>query len=159
MSIPPINFWIPDSIFMKLCMYIMAHEPISVAHFINPSHQSVRLYVLPPLIARKWLDKHIPAATIEAFLETSFSTRSVSYRRKISNWLFSERHVMYYPSTCLETLSKITKISVWIGSWLRIKPGSSRKWTRSASSVRLSFFGAFVILLMPWIIYVCTFPM
>jgi hypothetical protein len=37
----PINFWMPELIFMKLDMYIMATEPISVAYFINFSHQSV----------------------------------------------------------------------------------------------------------------------
>jgi hypothetical protein len=34
---------------MKLGMDIMAPEPISTAYFINPSHQSVCLYVYPPL--------------------------------------------------------------------------------------------------------------
>jgi hypothetical protein len=33
-----INFWIPETIFMKLGMYIMAPDPISTAEFINPSH-------------------------------------------------------------------------------------------------------------------------
>jgi hypothetical protein len=28
---PPINFWMPESIFMKLGIYIMAPEPISTA--------------------------------------------------------------------------------------------------------------------------------
>jgi hypothetical protein len=36
-----------EPIFMKLGMYIMAPEPISVAYFINPSHQSARLHVCP----------------------------------------------------------------------------------------------------------------
>jgi hypothetical protein len=46
---PNINFWMPEQIFMKLCMHIMimATEPISTAYFINPSHQSVCLYVNP----------------------------------------------------------------------------------------------------------------
>jgi hypothetical protein len=44
---PPINFWMPQPIFMKLGMYIMATEPISEAYFINPSHRSVCLYVYP----------------------------------------------------------------------------------------------------------------
>jgi hypothetical protein len=30
---------------MKLGMYIMAPEPISTAYVINPSHQSVCIYV------------------------------------------------------------------------------------------------------------------
>jgi hypothetical protein len=32
---------------MKFGMYIMGPEPISTGNFINPSHQSVCLYVLP----------------------------------------------------------------------------------------------------------------
>jgi hypothetical protein len=72
----PINFRMPESVFMKLGMYIMTPEPISAAYFINPSHQSVCLCVflvkllgkdlikcIPPLIAMQWLGKHIPMAT------------------------------------------------------------------------------------------------
>jgi hypothetical protein len=33
---------------MKSSMYIMALELISLAYFLNPSHQSVYLYVYPP---------------------------------------------------------------------------------------------------------------
>jgi hypothetical protein len=44
--IPPINFWVPEPVFTKLDVYIMAPEPISAAYFINPSHQSVCLYIL-----------------------------------------------------------------------------------------------------------------
>jgi hypothetical protein len=56
---------------------IMVPEPISTAYFINPSHQSVCLYVyyplsllgkasvkyIPPFIARQRLGKHVPTAT------------------------------------------------------------------------------------------------
>jgi hypothetical protein len=38
---PPINFWIPEPIFMKFGMYIMASEPVLTAYSINSSHQSV----------------------------------------------------------------------------------------------------------------------
>jgi hypothetical protein len=44
-------------------MYIMAPEPISTAHFINPSHQSVCLYVYPPNVARQGLGKNVTVAT------------------------------------------------------------------------------------------------
>jgi hypothetical protein len=37
----------PGPVFMKLCVYIMAPDPISMAYFINPSHQSVCLCVYP----------------------------------------------------------------------------------------------------------------
>jgi hypothetical protein len=36
-SYPSINFWMPEPIFMKLGMYNMTPEPISVAYFVNPS--------------------------------------------------------------------------------------------------------------------------
>jgi hypothetical protein len=49
----------PEPIFMKLGMHIMAPEPISVAYFINPSHQSV---CVSPYIARQWLSKHVTTA-------------------------------------------------------------------------------------------------
>jgi hypothetical protein len=38
-------------------MYIMAPEPISTAYFINPSHQSVCLYVYPLIVARQRLEQ------------------------------------------------------------------------------------------------------
>jgi hypothetical protein len=40
----------------------MAPEPISMAYFINPSHQSTRMCI-PLFIARQVLGKHVPAAT------------------------------------------------------------------------------------------------
>jgi hypothetical protein len=40
-------------------MYIMAPEPISTAHFLNPSHQSVCLYVYPLSAARQRLSKDV----------------------------------------------------------------------------------------------------
>jgi hypothetical protein len=46
LCIPPINFIMPELIFMKLGMHIMAPEPISTAHFMNPSYQSVPMCVL-----------------------------------------------------------------------------------------------------------------
>jgi hypothetical protein len=48
----PINFWMPEPVFIKLGMYIMAPEPISTAYFLNSSHQSVCLYVYP-VVARQ----------------------------------------------------------------------------------------------------------
>jgi hypothetical protein len=50
---------------MKLGMYIMATEPISTAYLINPSHQSVCLYVHPPprIVAKQRLGRNIPVAT------------------------------------------------------------------------------------------------
>jgi hypothetical protein len=48
---------------MRLGMYIMAPEPISTAYFINPSHQSVCLYVYPYIVARPGLGRNFTAAT------------------------------------------------------------------------------------------------
>jgi hypothetical protein len=47
---------------LKLFMYkyVMAPEPISKAYFINPSHQSVCLYVHPPLVCRQQLCRNPP---------------------------------------------------------------------------------------------------
>jgi hypothetical protein len=42
---PSINFWMPEPIFMKLGMYIMAPGPNSTVYSIIFSHQSVCLYV------------------------------------------------------------------------------------------------------------------
>jgi hypothetical protein len=41
----PINFRIPEPVFIKLDIYIMAPEPISTAYFLNPSHKCVSVYV------------------------------------------------------------------------------------------------------------------
>jgi hypothetical protein len=74
-------------IFMKLGMSVMAPEPISTAYFINPSHQSVRIYVYQRIVASQRLGKNVTVttnahATIEEFLEASFSMQSVSYQGK-----------------------------------------------------------------------------
>jgi hypothetical protein len=76
-----------EPIFMKLGMYIMAPEPIPTAYFINPSHQSVCLYVYPPIVAKQRLGKNVTAATnthatIEELLGASFSVGSMSYEGK-----------------------------------------------------------------------------
>jgi hypothetical protein len=75
---PPNNFWMPYPIFIKLGKHIMAPEPISMAYFLNPSHQSVCLSVcvsllslpgkgsvkyIPPFVTRQRLSKHVPVAT------------------------------------------------------------------------------------------------
>jgi hypothetical protein len=60
---PLINFWMPEPIFMELGMHVMAREPISTAYFMNPSHQSVCLYVYPLIVARQRLGKNVTRAT------------------------------------------------------------------------------------------------
>jgi hypothetical protein len=79
-----------EVIFVKLGMYIMAPKPISTAYLINPSHQSVCLYVYPPILDGERLSKYVRAATnthetIEELLDASFSMRSLSYQGKVGN--------------------------------------------------------------------------
>jgi hypothetical protein len=68
----------------------MASEPIATAHFINPSQQSVCLYLYSTIVARQRLGKNIISATnihtiIKELLEASFSVQSVSYQRKVGD--------------------------------------------------------------------------
>jgi hypothetical protein len=73
---PPLNFWMPEPIFIKLGMYIMATEPIWTAYILNPSHHSVSVCVslfsllgnssvncIPLFIARQRLGENVTAAT------------------------------------------------------------------------------------------------
>jgi hypothetical protein len=75
---------------MTLGMHIMTSEPVSTAHFINLSQQSVCLYVYPPIVATQRFGKNVSAATskqatIEELLDASFYMRSVSYQRKVGD--------------------------------------------------------------------------
>jgi hypothetical protein len=51
-----INFGMPEPIFIKLGMYIMASEPISTAYLTNPSHRSVCMCI----VARQRLGNTFP---------------------------------------------------------------------------------------------------
>jgi hypothetical protein len=89
----------PEPIYMKLGMYIMTSEPISTAYFINPSHQSVCLYVYLPIVARQRLGGNVTTATnthakIEELLDASFSMRSGLYQRKVGDYFFRELLVL-----------------------------------------------------------------
>jgi hypothetical protein len=59
---PPAKFYIHGPVFMKLGMYIMAPEPISLVYFINPSHESLFLYVYTLIVARQRFGKNVIAA-------------------------------------------------------------------------------------------------
>jgi hypothetical protein len=72
----------PQPIFVKLGMYVMAHEHSSIVYFMNPSHQSVCLYMYPRIVARQRLGKNFTAetnknTTIGELLDVSFSVRFV----------------------------------------------------------------------------------
>jgi hypothetical protein len=91
---PLISFQMRAPVFMKLGMHITAPEPISTAYFINPSHQSVCLYVYPHTVARQQLGKNVTAsmnthATTVELLDV-FYMRSVLYQRKIGDQFFPE---------------------------------------------------------------------
>jgi hypothetical protein len=55
----------PPSTFgcLNLFLWNLASEPISKEYFINPSRQSVRLYLYPSIVARQRLSKNVNAAT------------------------------------------------------------------------------------------------
>jgi hypothetical protein len=54
----------PEPIFIKLGMYIMASEPISTAYFINPPPISLCFFTcFPHIVARQRLGKKVTAAT------------------------------------------------------------------------------------------------
>jgi hypothetical protein len=73
----PINFGMPEPVYMKLYTYITTPEPIWTAYFINPSHQSVCLCIL--IVARQRLGKHVSAAT-----NTRSSTRNIGF---VCSWV------------------------------------------------------------------------
>jgi hypothetical protein len=77
------NFWMTEPISMKLGMYIMTPEPISTAYILNPSHQFVSICVSPCRRYARAREKDTAAtntrATMETFLDASFSVQPVSY--------------------------------------------------------------------------------
>jgi hypothetical protein len=85
---------------MKLSTFIIAPEPISTAYFVNPSHQSVCIYV-PPIVAKQRLGKkrycgNKYTCKIEELLDMSFSMRSVSYQIKVGDQFFPEIIIRKY---------------------------------------------------------------
>jgi hypothetical protein len=81
----------PEPVFMKLGMYTMAPESTSTAHFINPSHQSVCLYVYTPIVARQRMGINVTGAT---------NTQANS-RRIVRRVLFYAFHVVSKESRLL----------------------------------------------------------
>jgi hypothetical protein len=84
----------PEPIFMKLDMYIMAPEPFSMLYCINPIYQSLCLLYVYPLVLLlgsgsidtfpwQWI-----YATVEDSLETFFSVWSVLNQRKVYRPLY-----------------------------------------------------------------------
>jgi hypothetical protein len=85
----PINYLMPEPIFMKLGMYIMALEPISKTYIINPSVSRCVYMFIPRIVARQRLGKQLPAAmstgTIEKLLDASFVYAFISYQRRVGD--------------------------------------------------------------------------
>jgi hypothetical protein len=72
-------------IYVELGMYIIVAEPISIAYFINPFHQSVFVYVHPSTVSMQQLGKNVTAtinihAATEELLDMSFSMQLMSYQ-------------------------------------------------------------------------------
>jgi hypothetical protein len=86
---PHISFSMPEPIFMKLGMYILAPEPISAAYFINPCHQFMSVCV-SPTVARQRIVKNVTVVTskhaaIEEVSDAPCPMKSMSYKRKIGD--------------------------------------------------------------------------
>jgi hypothetical protein len=93
------NFRMAEPIFMKLSMFNMAPESISTAYFINPSHQSLCLYVYLFVVARQLFGKHVTAEMntrnniIIVGRDVFCGVRVVS--KKVADWLFPGLVVVY----------------------------------------------------------------
>jgi hypothetical protein len=84
----------PPSLTPKpICIKLVYHGTwVHLNGFINPSHQSVCLYVHPLIVARKLLGKNVTAATnthatIE-LLDASFFVRSMVCQRRVDDYFF-----------------------------------------------------------------------
>jgi hypothetical protein len=89
-----INLWKSEPIFMKLGICVMVPKPIPSTYYINPSHQSVCLYVHPPIVAKQQLGKTDTAATnthatIEELLDASFLIETFERDMLRSAWRLS----------------------------------------------------------------------
>jgi hypothetical protein len=95
-----------EPVFMRVGMYIMAPEPILTTY----THQSVCLYVYPPIAARQRLGKNVTAATnahgtIEK-LDASFSIRSMPYQRKVGDQHFPDLLVLFHGAVSITYIQR-----------------------------------------------------
>jgi hypothetical protein len=116
----------PEPIFMKLGMYIMAPEPIPKGHFINPSHQSVCLYVYPPIVTRQPLGKNVKAPTYATYVGrvvSKQSRRSVIHRTScLFSFNLSAHMSALYMSVDADT--RILTLYHFKAQWLLYEPPS-----------------------------------
>jgi hypothetical protein len=104
----------PEPIFMKLGLYIMEPEPISMAYFINSSHQSVSVCLSPlPLLGNSSVNTFPRQRIYEKieFLEASFSMRSLLYQRRVCGSVYS-------PIVARQRLSKHVTVAT-MNCWRR----------------------------------------
>jgi hypothetical protein len=77
--------------FMKFGLYIMSPKPISTAYFMNPSHQSVSLWLFSlSLLGNGSVKLLLWHTTKEELLDSSFSICPVSYQKKVEDQFFPE---------------------------------------------------------------------
>jgi hypothetical protein len=88
----PINFWMSEPVFIKFGMYTIVPELISKAYFINPSHQSVCLYVYPTLFLGNGSVKRYRGNEYTSN-EREFS--AASYQRQVGDYFFTELPLIF----------------------------------------------------------------
>jgi hypothetical protein len=86
-------------------MHNIVHEPISTTYYMTPYHQSVCLYVYPPVVSIQ--------AVKEELFDVSFSMRYVSYHvkrqlnlhRTSCSHLSLQRYCLFYASLAIAEYS------------------------------------------------------
>jgi hypothetical protein len=112
----------PETIFMKLGMYVVAPEPISTVYFINTSHQSVCLRVYTLIVATQRICKNVTAATntyavVEESLDASFSMRSTSYQKESRRLVLPRPFCFYLSSSFVTSVGGVFRCEVK-NSWV-----------------------------------------
>jgi hypothetical protein len=92
----------PETVFMKLGMFIMTAEPISTSHFINPSHQSMCLCILLTLQGNGAVNCITPFGTMQRLGKRVPATRNIRNNRIIVG------RVIFY------TVRILPKESLWV---------------------------------------------
>jgi hypothetical protein len=95
-------------------------EPISTAYFINPFHESLCLYMCPPIVAMQRLSKHVTAATTTRN-KVIVVGGSFFYEVHVVS-KESRRLVLPLTSSLFNRLSRVLKVEVECGRlfWKRL---------------------------------------
>jgi hypothetical protein len=142
-----LNFWMPEAVFKKLCVYIMAHEPITMAYYIKTSYQSVSMCILLSLL-RNGLVSTSPRqrihATIEELLEASFPIRSVSYEGRVRGSVFNILPSFFSYDYSRNPLKQMTDLPAPVGAHAPCPPplviSHLHSWERNPSNISVSYF-------------------